>query len=138
MSERASTSSNSTAAGVHTVLKAVKFIFVSYIVSVVMIMLLAAVLVYTDMPDSYSVPGIKLIELFAAFLSALLVAKNVGGKGWLCGFVTGGANVIILMILGALLMDSHLFTNSNISHIVCGALCGIVGGIIGVNMGDNS
>lgn len=138
MSERVSTSSNAPATAVSTLLKAVKLIFISYIISVVMIMALAAVLVYTDMPDSYSEPGVKIIELFAAFLSALLIAKNVGGKGWLCGLLAGGANIIILLLLGSLLMNSVFFTNSNISLISCGALCGIAGGIVGVNLGDNS
>ncbi len=138
MSERVSTSSTSSATAVSALAKALKFIFISYIVSLALIMILAAVLVYTDIPESYSDTAIMIIELFAAFLSALLLAKNVGGKGWLCGFLTGGVNIIILLLLGSLLMNAPLFPNSALSRIACGALSGIVGGIVGVNLGDNS
>ena len=48
MSEIISASSNSSTTNSHTFLKAIKFTLISYVISVVLIALLAVIIVYTD------------------------------------------------------------------------------------------
>lgn len=137
MSDIISVSSVSGKGTLHTVLKSVKFIFVSYIISVILLALLALALVYTDFPESYSYISVKIITLFGALLSACFTARSISSYGWLCGLFTGSANVIILLLIGQAFSASHIFTMSNLALVALAAICGSVGGIIGVNIGKN-
>lgn len=137
MSEIVSASSSSGTNVINTVFRAIKFILISYIISVILLALLAVVIVYTDVSESIASPAVKLITVFGAFLSALLTSKSTETKGWLCGIITGSFNVLMLLILGMAIMGSVFFTAPNMSLVACGAVCGLVGGIIGVNLGSN-
>ena len=137
MSEIVSASSNSGAIVGRTFLKSVKFTVISYIISIILLAVLAVVIVYTDVSEKISVPAVRIITFFGAFLSAFLTAKNSSSKGWLCGTFTGCFNVALLMCIGAFLTDASLFTRSNFIFVLVGGVCGMIGGIIGVNMGHN-
>ena len=137
MSEIVSASSASGTNVLNTVFKAIKFIFVSYIISVILLAILAVIIVYTDVSEGIASPAVKIITVFGAFLSALLTSKSAEAKGWLCGIITGGLNVFMLLVLGMAIMGSKVFTVPNMSLVACGAVCGLVGGVIGVNFGSN-
>lgn len=137
MSEIISASSNSSTTNSHTFLKAIKFTLISYVISVVLIALLAVIIVYTDISQKISVPSVRGITLFGAFLSAVLTARTCKSKGWVCGFFTGLFNVALLMFIGTALISSSFFTKSNVFLAFCGGLSGMAGGILGVNLGNN-
>ena len=118
------------------VLKTVKFTLVSYVVSVILIAVLAVLLVYTDMSESLSAPAVKGITLFGAFLSAFLTAKTTSSKGWLSGIFAGALNIFILQLIGAAAFGAPLFAPSGFIMLALGAVCGMTGGIIGVNSGN--
>ena len=114
MSEIFSASSNSGTTNSHIFFKAFKFTMISYVVSVILISVLAFIIVNTNVPQSISNPSVKGITLFGACLSALLTAKSCRTKGWLCGFFTGAFNVALLMFVGTLLVDAEFFSKSSI------------------------
>ena len=120
-----------------TILKSVKFTVISYIMSIILLAVVAVIVVYTDVSEKISVPSVRVITLLGAFISALLTSKNSSSKGWLCGILTGAFNVAVLMSIGAFLTDASLFTKSNLILVSLGGMCGMIGGIIGVNLGDN-
>ncbi len=137
MSDIISVSSVSGRSTARFVLKSLKFIFVSYIISVILLAVLALALVYTDFPESYSFPAVKIITIFGAFLSAFLSCRSITSLGYLCGLATGGANVIILLLIGQAFSSSPVFTMSNFALVAIAMLGGAVGGIMGVNIGKN-
>jgi len=135
MSEIISVSASSDMGIARTSLKSLKFIIISYLISVILLAVLAVVIVYTDVSESISVPAVKSIKLFAAFLSAFLTSRSCNSKGWLCGIITGTINVALLIFIGTLLVDGSFFKKSNILLVAFGGICGMIGGIIGVNSG---
>ena len=136
MSEIISASSNSGTTNFRAFFKVIKFTIISYVVSVILISVLAVIIVYTNVPQSIANLSVKGITLFGAFLSALLVAKSHRTKGWLCGLFTGMFNVALLMFVGTILVDAVFFSKSTVSLILCGGISGILGGIICVKLGN--
>ena len=137
LSEIISLSSESGINTIRIVLKSIKFIIISYLVSVLLLAALSVIIVYTDVPGKISAPAVTAIKLFGAFLSAILTSKSCQAKGWLCGLISGVLNLLILMFIGSLLTDSAVFATDNLTKLAIGGVCGMVGGIIGVNFGKN-
>lgn len=114
-------------------LKILKFIVISYAVCVLLIAVLSALLVYTDLPESITEPCIKLITYLGVFISAFLSARSSNSRGLLWGAYTGGLNIIILTFIGAAAYGNRFFDLSNLIAILSGAGVGAVGGILGIN-----
>ena len=117
----------------HAILRGLKFILISYIVSVALIAVLSALIVYTDLPESTSTPVVKVITFFSVVLSAFLTARSSHSRGWLCGALVGGSNVCILILLGTAIYAHNLLTVSNLLSVAIGALLGVAGGVFGIN-----
>ena len=137
MSDVISVSSGSGAGTARILLKSLKFIILSYIISFVLLLLLAFVLVYTDAPETISNPAVNIITLSGAFISAFLTGRSLSSKGWLFGFAAGTINIVILFALGTLFTRTPFFLASKLAFILYGGICGAIGGIIGVNTGKN-
>ena len=137
MSDVISATAGSGAGTIRILLKSVKFIILSYIISLILLLVLAAVIVYTDISETISNPAVSIITLSGAFISSFLTAKNLTSRGWLFGFVTGIFNIAFLFALGTLLTSSAFFTVPKIMFMLYGGMCGAIGGIIGVNTGKN-
>lgn len=137
MSDVISVSTGSGAGAARVLFKSLKFIILSYIISFVLILILALVLVYTDAPETISSPAVNIITLSGAFMSAFLTGRRLSSKGWLFGFAAGVINIVILFALGALFTSQEFFCASKMTFILYGGLSGAVGGIIGVNTVKN-
>ena len=136
MSEPISVSA-SAAFGAGSIFKGIKFIIVSYVVSLAMIALLSALIVYTSLPEAFCAPAVRIITFLGAFLSALLTTRSAGSRGWLLGAVSGAANIMLLILLGMALMGGKMISASNLLMILFGAVAGMAGGIVGVNTQKN-
>lgn len=132
MSEPISVSA-SASIGAGSIFKGIKFIIVSYVVSLALIALLSALIVYTSLPEAVCAPAVRIITFFGAFLSALLTTRSAGSRGWLLGAASGAANIMILILLGMALMGGRMISASNLLMILFGAVAGMAGGIVGVN-----
>lgn len=137
MSDIISVSPGLAAGSKRTILKSLKFTFLSYIISLVLLAIVAALVVYTNIPESISGTAVSVITLFGAFLSSFLTCRGISSKGWLFGFLTGAFNIAFLFFLGTFLTSESLFTVSKLLFTLYGGLCGAAGGIIGVNLGKN-
>ena len=117
--------------------KGIKFIFISYVVSFLMVLILSALVVYTDLPEAFCGPSIKVITFFGAFLSAFLTSRASDGRGWLCGAVSGCANIALLSLLGTAIYGTSVLSASNVLGAFYGLLAGGAGGIVGINTKRN-
>jgi len=119
------------------IFKGLKFIVVSYVLSVVLIAILSAVIVFTDISESCSTPCVKVITFIGVFASAYLLSRTSQSRGWLGGALTGGANIGLLIIIGTALNANNPFTLSNLVSVLIGCFVGSVGGICGINSKKN-
>lgn len=132
MSESNSVSPDSFS-GFGKIVKGIKFILISYIVSLLLIVLLAALLAYTSLPEAVSAPAVSAITYFAAFLSGFLTARSAGGRGWMWGMLSGIGNILLLSIAGLLLYSGAPAPGRVLVTAICGGIAGAVGGILGIN-----
>ncbi len=130
-------SSNSESGGFRFILKSLKFTLISYVISILLLAAWAILIVYTDVSEQLSMPVVKGITFFGAFLSALLASKTTGAKGWLSGLFTGAVNIVIIKLIGMALMGASIVMPSDLITLGAGAFFGMIGGIIGVNFGNN-
>ena len=137
MSDVISVSTGSNTGVVRILLKSVKFIILSYVISFILLLVLALVIVYTDVSETISGPAVNIITLSGAFVSSFLTAGNLTSKGWICGFLSGMLNIMLLFAAGSLFTSSAFFTAHKMMFMLYGGICGAVGGIIGVNVGKN-
>ncbi len=114
--------------------KGIKFIFISYIISVALIAIVSALVVYTDVPEAICAPSVRVITFFGAFLSSFLTARNLTGQGWIAGAIVGALNICFIILLGAASYGTLIFTLPNLYMLIFGIISGMAGGIIGVNM----
>lgn len=137
MSDIISVSSGSGAGIFRVILKGIKFSIISYLISFVLLLILAALIVYTNTPESICTPGVDAIVLIGAFLSAFLTARCLNSKGLLCGLIVGVFNIILLFGMGVLFTSAPFLTASKALFVLYGGIVGALGGIIGVNTGKN-
>ncbi|MBQ4526913.1 MAG: TIGR04086 family membrane protein [Clostridia bacterium] len=129
MSENISVSSGK----LSRVLKGIKFILISYCISVALVAVVSALIVYTDIPEHISNPAVKIITFFGVVLSSYLTSRTAQNRGWLCGAWVGGLNIAMLILIGTAIFGNYPFTVSNVVSVLIGCVLGSIGGIIGIN-----
>ena len=118
-----------------SILKAIKFIIVSYLVSLILVFSLASLVVYTDVPESVGNVGVEVIAFLGAFICAFLLGRNLKRSGLIGGGVIGTFSILGLMLIGVAVYGEIANVADAVLKISGGFLSGAVGGILGVNTG---
>lgn len=116
------------------VLRVLKYIAISYVISLILIAVLSAIVCYTGVPESFSTPGVKIITFLGVFISALMCAAGASGRGWLVGGLTGIANIAILLTVGFAVSGVGTIGSAALLQLLCGFVFGAAGGILGINI----
>lgn len=116
------------------VLRCVLNLITAYAVTVVLVMLFALLLCYTDISEAWIGRGAKIITVFSVALAGALCAKSGKRSGWLVGGVSGVLYMVILYLIGYLAFGQLELGAEAALKLVYGAVAGIVGGIIGINL----
>lgn len=117
------------------ILSGIKFIIISYIVSLILILALTALIVYTDVPEKAGTIGVGVITFFGSFLSAYLCGRTRKRGGLIYGALNGGLNIAGLLLIGFAIYGSVASGQDISLKILGGCLSGALGGIFGVNTG---
>jgi|LSQX01.2.fsa_nt_gb putative membrane protein (TIGR04086 family) len=116
---------------ISTILKGV---FLSYIITMVIFLIFATVITYTDFPES-TIPAIVVVAtIFSIVIGGAGVAKKAKSKGWLNGALTGATYIIILYFISALSLVGFVFDKNVIYMLILGIISGAFGGILGINL----
>lgn len=105
----------------------------AYAVTVVLVLLFALILCYTDISEAWISRGARIITVFSVALAGALCARG-GKRGWLVGGVSGVLYMAILYAIGYFAFGGVELGPDAALKLVYGAVAGIVGGIIGINM----
>ncbi len=106
----------------------------AYAVTVVLVLLFALLLCYSDIGEEWISRGARLITLFSVALAGALCAKHGKRGGWLIGGVSGLLYMAVLYALGYIFFGDIELSFGSLLRVLYGALAGIVGGIIGINL----
>lgn len=105
-----------------------------YIISLVLLFILACIVTYTSFPESYVNGIISVITVIGILFASISVAKKYRTLGWLHGAITGVLYSMILYVLSASFLSFTGVQKGVLSFLVIGVVCGALGGIVGVNL----
>lgn len=105
-----------------------------YIISLVLLFILACIVTYTSFPESYVYGVISAITVIGILLASISVAKKYRTLGWVHGAVTGVLYNMILYVISVSFLSFIGAQKGILSFIVIGVVCGALGGIVGVNL----
>ena len=105
----------------------------AYITTLVFIAILAALLSWTGLPESFSAFGLILIAIISNIIGGIAIAKKMRSNGWINGAMGGICYVILLYFIAAVFYNSLAVTANTFVLLAICVFSGVIGGIIGVN-----
>ncbi len=112
----------------------VKSIGFSYIVTLVLFILFAIILTYTNISESIIPVVNSIIMIIAIAFGAIYMTTKICSKGWLNGAIVGILYVVILIIISSIVNKPFKIDVFILLKIVIGFITGTVAGMIGVNI----
>lgn len=103
----------------------------------VLLLLMAALCVFVDVPAGLVSPMAFVSVAAGAALGGLIAGKISRKKGWLCGILCGLCMYLLIASVGALCIGRAVGTHAPLSFLLC-VTCGAIGGIVGVNLKSHS
>lgn len=115
-------------------LKIFKFVGVAYLMTLIFLVIFAALLAYTNVPESFMDTGVLIIILFSILISSFLSVKKTKENGLKNGAIIGAVYILLLYILSSVFVTGFSLTAYSIITIILSGIIGMIGGIIGVNI----
>lgn len=106
----------------------------AYAVTVILVMIFALVLCYTDIDEAWISRVAKIITVFSVALAGALCAKSGKSGGWFIGGVSGILYMVLLYAIGYMVFGRLELDMDAVLKLIYGAIAGVIGGIIGINM----
>jgi len=109
-------------------------VLTSIIVTLILLVLCAAVFTYTDLEIRHSSLTVKIIFYLGALMSGLFSSLGIRNNGWIAGILGGLIYSLGIFILGALVTENFSFNLWLLTKVFTSIILGSVGGIIGINV----
>lgn len=103
----------------------------SFVITILLIMLIALVLVKTNVSENIIGPAIFIITSISIFAGAM---SSIRKNGILQGSLIGIIYIILIYLISSILNGDFALTISSIILILLGISSGIIGGVAGVNL----
>lgn len=116
------------------VLALFKGILISYIITIVVFIIFALLITYTDISEKHIGTVIKVTTALVCILSGLITAGSANRGGLLWGIISGLCYVAIMCIVGFVLIPDYSVTSKLIVSLMLAIAGGGLGGIIGINL----
>ncbi len=114
-----------------------KNILIAYVLSLVLLLIFAVILTYTNIPESSITTVVLAVSIIGILYGSKLSASKAKSRGWLIGSVTGLLYMFILYLISLLANNRVIFDMHVLSVFIIGIVAGAVGGIIGINFKKN-
>lgn len=113
-----------------------KSLILSILLTFIALLLLSAVLNFTDVSENIISPSIIVISSVCIMIGSFIVSKKIKEKGILNGAILGILYMFILYIISSIANGSFALNVSSLAMIGIGVIAGIFGGILGVNLNN--
>ena len=117
------------------IIKLIKGIIISLISTLVLILLYALLLTYTNISEDTIFPVVVVITGISILLGSSLSNIRIKKNGLLNGGIIGIAYILLLYLISSAFIGNFSVNINSIILIIASILTGMLGGIIGVNIG---
>jgi putative membrane protein (TIGR04086 family) len=111
-----------------------KGLFISILISLILILIYGLLLTYTGISESSMPTVIMVITIISIGLSSIYVAMRVTSRGWLNGAITGLLYMIIVFLISLLFKTGISMDKFILFRMLMGFIIGALAGIIGINL----
>ena len=108
------------------------------IATVILLIIFAAVLTYTNVSESVINPVIIVITAISILIGSSIGNMKIKKNGMLNGAFIGGVYFITIYLISSILNRNFILNFQSIIMIIVGMIFGVLGGIIGVNQRSSS
>lgn len=117
----------------NTILKVLKGSLLAILASVLMLIILAAFLAYTNVNESVIPTVLIIITGISILIGSQITTSSIKKNGILNGILVGAIYIIMLYLLSSAISKNFSLNNYSIIMIATSIIIGGLGGIIGVN-----
>ena len=117
----------------NTILKVLKGSLLAILASVLMLIILAAFLTYTNVNESVIPTVLIIITGISILIGCQITTRSIKKNGILNGILVGAIYIIMLYLLSSAISKNFSLNNYSIIMIATSIIIGGLGGIIGVN-----
>lgn len=111
----------------------IKGIIISFITTIVFLLIFSIILTYTNISESFITPTIIVITAISIFIGSTISNSKIQKNGLLNGAIVGGIYLLIIYLISSIINQKFLVSMQSIIMIISGMICGMFGGILGVN-----
>ena len=111
----------------------IKGVVISYIFTIVMCLIYAIVLTYTNVQENTILPVIIVITAISIFIGSTIGNYKIQKNGLLNGALVGLIYIVTIYLISSMLNGYFTLNIASVIMIVLSILFGILGGIIAVN-----
>ena len=111
----------------------IKGILISFITTIVLLLIFSIILTYTDISESFIPPTIIVITAISIFIGSTISNSKIQKNGLLNGAIIGGIYLLSIYLISSIINQKFLMSMQSIVMIISGMICGMFGGILGVN-----
>ncbi len=116
------------------IIRIIKGSVFSIILSLILLLIFAVLLTYTDISESTIVPVVTIIVGVSILLGSTISTIKIKKNGILNGGLVGLIYTIALYILSSIVLTNFSFNINSLIMIATSVIAGMIGGIIGVNL----
>ena len=115
-------------------LKIIKGSIIAIMLSLVLLLIFALLLAYTNVPESIISPVIIVISAISILVGSFMSSIKIKKQGIVNGGIVGGIYMAVLYLLSSMVQNDFGVNSYAIIMIAASILAGCFGGILGVNM----
>ena len=112
----------------------IKGIVISIIFSLASLILFAAILSYTKVPESTIFPVVIILSTLSILVGSSLSTIKIRKNGLLNGLAVGATYILMLYIISSIVNTGFAVNAYTVIMMVGGVMAGVIGGIVGVNI----
>lgn len=116
------------------ILLILKGVVIGYAITIVLTLIYAALLAYTDINESTIPTFMFVISIISVFIASSIIVIKTKEKGLKNGGLIGFTYILLIYILGSITGKGFEMTGYVIVTMIFNILLGMIGGVIGVNI----
>lgn len=116
------------------IFQVVKGSIISIIMSIILLLIYASLLTYTNISEETMTPVVIIISGISILIGSTISSIKIKKQGMLNGALVGLIYMIFIYILSSVLLTGFMINIKTIIMMVVGTIAGMIGGIIGVNL----